>query len=453
MAIIAEGRLSETTKNTRFDAEFFANPYLPFLERMFSKWDQWVSLRDTAQRLTSGHTPLRHDVDTGDCPFITVECVDALTLNMNKAKRVWQHHVDGELRRVKLKKGDVLITIKRRIANSCPIFEQPVTTAVNQDVAVLTPKPGFLAGYLAAVMCSRIGKYQAQRQQTEQINPYISVGSLGTLLVPVVDTATQAEIEDAIRGVHTTLADADSAYAEVESLLESALGLDKLDLTPRLFYERPYSDLQATARFDAEYFSPRMQNLIAALSRDNLTITDVAKESKRCFKPKPGTEFQYIEIGDVFGSGSADSNPVAGEEAPSRATWIVKPGDIITTTVRPIRRLSSIIADDQDGYVCSSGFAVLTPRNPKDTPPELLLVYLRLPLVCELLDLYTTASMYPAISTPDLMKIPIALPDDATRQKIVSKIRDSFDARRDARRLLDEAKAMVEKAIFGESDN
>lgn len=57
--------------------------------------------------------------------------------------------------------------------------------------------------------------------------------------------------------------------------------------------------------------------------------------------------------------------------------------------------------------------------------------------------------MYPAISTADLMKIPIALPDDATRKRIVSKVRESIDARRESRRLLDEAKAMVEEAILG----
>ena len=86
--------------------------------------------------------------------------------------------------------------------------------------------------------------------------------------------------------------------------------------------------------------------------------------------------------------------------------------------------------------------------KPTTVEPELLLAYLRLPLVCELLNLNTTASMYPAISTADLLRIPISLPDTATRQKIVAKVKESFTARREARRLLDEAKALVEKAIL-----
>ncbi len=43
------------------------------------------------------------------------------------------------------------------------------------------------------------------------------------------------------------------AYADAEALLKSALGLDKLDLMPRLSYERPYADVQTAAPFDAEY--------------------------------------------------------------------------------------------------------------------------------------------------------------------------------------------------------
>jgi restriction endonuclease S subunit len=212
-----------------------------------------------------------------------------------------------------------------------------------------------------------------------------------------------------------------------------------------LFYERSYTYVSTAERFDAQYFSPRMQNLIAALSQDQLTIADVAKLAHRRFKPKPGAEFRYIEIGDVTSSGTANSSPVASDEAPSRATWIVRPGDVITTTVRPIRRLSAIIRDEQNGYVCSSGFAVLTPTT---IEPELLLVYLRLPLICELLDLHTTASMYPAISTSSLMKIPITLPDDPVRQRIVVKVQESFHTRREAYRLMEEAKALVDKAIL-----
>ncbi|MBI4663204.1 MAG: hypothetical protein HY735_30725 [Verrucomicrobia bacterium] len=118
----------------RWDAEFFVNPYNDYLTQTFSRWTDWVSLSSSSQKLTSGHTPLRHDVSEGDTPFITVECVDPLALNLEKSKRVWARHANGELSRVCVKRGDVLITIKRRIALACPILDEPGLMAVNPEL-------------------------------------------------------------------------------------------------------------------------------------------------------------------------------------------------------------------------------------------------------------------------------------------------------------------------------
>jgi type I restriction enzyme M protein len=349
--------------------------------------------------------------------------------------------------RIKLRRGDLLISsIGMGSIGKISLVVDPADLTTVSEVTILrnakvTPE------YLFAYLASSTGQSQIEREVTGATGQqHLLKSKVGRILIPPAPKGLDSTLRDMVRDAHQQQEAGRVAYAEAEALLESALGLDKLDLTPRLFYERFYANLQAAARFDAEYFSPRMQNLIAALSRDGLTIADVAELAKRRFKPIPGTQYQYIEIADVTSSGMADSSPIAGEDAPSRATWIVKPGDIVTTTVRPIQRLSAIITDEQDGNVCTSGIAVLTP---KDIAPELLLIYLRLPLICELLDLYTTASMYPAIATDDLMKIPIVLPDETTRQRIIAKVCESFDARRDARRLLDEAKAMVEEAILG----
>jgi type I restriction enzyme M protein len=68
---------------------------------------------------------------------------------------------------------------------------------------------------------------------------------------------------------------------------------------------------------------------------------------------------------------------------------------------------------------------------------------LRSPIVCEILDLHTTASMYPAISTEDLLKIPITLPKESTRKKITEKVRESRKAREQSKQLLEIAKTGV----------
>ncbi len=72
---------------------------------------------------------------------------------------------------------------------------------------------------------------------------------------------------------------------------------------------------------------------------------------------------------------------------------------------------------------------------------------LRSPVVWEILDLLTIASMYPAISTEDLWNIPIALPKESIPRQITEKVRESRKAWEQSKQLLDIAKTGVERAI------
>lgn len=219
---------SNITKALRWDAEFFINPYNDFLDKLFARWSDWVSLSAASKKLTSGHTPLRHDVSKGDTPFITVECVDPLALNLEKAKRVWAHHALGELARVCVARGDVLITIKRRIAISSPVMSNPGLLAVNQDVVVMTPKNGFRPGYVAAVLNSRIGQFQALRHATEQMNPYINVTTLGQLRIPLVSDQVQKRIESVVIERLQLMEQSVTSYRLAEAELLGRMGWEEL---------------------------------------------------------------------------------------------------------------------------------------------------------------------------------------------------------------------------------
>lgn len=341
--------------------------------------------------------------------------------------------------------GDILISRLRSYLKQVAIVPPSIKeAAVSTEFIVLRPRENMKGGFLLPFLLSNIVQTILSWSQDGNEHPRFSEAVLLGLSVPEVVVKHAETLNAQIREVQRNAARARILLAEAEAILTAALGLDRVDLTPRLCYEDTYAHVAAVGRVDAEYFSPRMQNVIEVLSIGGETIGDVAPLTKRRFKPIPGNLFNYIEISDIGTAGTAESSVVPGEDAPSRATWIVRPGDIITSTVRPIRRLSAIILPEQDGFICSSGFAVLRPR---DIEPELLLAYLRLPLVAELLNLYTTASMYPAISTADLLRIPFRRPDSKARAKIVAKVRESFAARSESIRLLAEAQRMVESAI------
>lgn len=94
--------------------------------------------------------------------------------------------------------------------------------------------------------------------------------------------------------------------------------------------------------------------------------------------------------------------------------------------------------------MCSSGFVVLQPQG---ISGEVLLTYLRLPLICELMDPHTSAAMYPAISESDLLALPIPAIAPSVQVQVQDAVRQSAHARQRASRLLDAAKRAVEIAI------
>lgn len=77
--------------------------------------------------------------------------------------------------------------------------------------------------------------------------------------------------------------------------------------------------------------------------------------------------------------------------------------------------------------------------------------YFDFDVLCEILDLHTTASMYPAIPVRQLLRIPIVVPEKSAREKIVTYVQESISLRRESARLLEEAKSTVEEMIAGEA--
>ena len=80
-------------------------------------------------------------------------------------------------------------------------------------------------------------------------------------------------------------------------------------------------------------------------------------------------------------------------------------------------------------------------------------MYLRSKYVQTVLKWCQDGSNHPRFDEKELLRLRVP---DAVRDhqdEISAKVRASIDARREARRLLDQAKAMVEKAILGERDS
>ena len=341
-----------------------------------------------------------------------------------------------------LKKGDVLLSIIGTIGElSLVASEEPATCSCK--LAILRPRK-VSPEYLAVFLRSEHGQNQIERMTRGAVQKGLILEDMDQLWVPQISETLERRLVKAVRLSRDTRDLNTQKRAEAEFALLNVMGLSGWTPPEPLSYTARSSEVFSSARLDARFFAPRIQALLDLLSVDGRCVGDVAQQRREKFRPANCTDFHYIEIGGIDGSGAATSTYLACSDAPSRATWHVRPDDIITSTVRPIRRLSAQIAPEQDGYVCSSGFVVV---QPQDIAPEVLLTYLRLPVICELLDLFASASMYPAITDADIFNLPQPNSPNEATEEVTRKVQEAKAAKASAANMLEAAKRAVEIAI------
>ena len=118
---------------------------------------------------------------------------------------------------------------------------------------------------------------------------------------------------------------------------------------------------------------------------------------------------RYIEISDVSSDALTEQpRPLAFGDAPSRARRVVKSGDTIISTVRTYLKAVWFADSVPDNLVCSTGFAVLTPRP--ETAPKFVSYLAQSDSFTNRVTAESIGIAYPAISESRLASFPVCVP-------------------------------------------
>lgn len=438
---IALSKLLESNKVFRIDAEYFGTKALAVIERLRARGA--VPLVSLATITDGIHTSLPF-VDDGEVKVLSAKHPKENFIDRSQFETI-SAGFHAQNPRTALRENDVLISTVGTIGNSAVVTVDLLPANSDRHIGIVRLHKDTISPYvLSTFLLCRYGKTQSIRETTGNVQPNLFISKIGQLLIPRFVEQLQSVIATTVQHAYHLREESAKQIEQMETTLLHELGLQGWQAMQALSYVRNSSEAFAAGRLDAEFFTPRVREMLARLGRDGLTIRDVAPARKERFTPADSGDFHYIEIGGLGADGTAQAECLPQREAPSRATQYVRAGDVITSTVRPIRRLSAAIDDSQDGYVCSSGFVVLQPRA---ILSDVLLTYLRLPPVCALMDLHTSASMYPAISEADLLALPIPKISATTQQEIEKLAMAARQAKQHASQLLDATKRAVEIAI------
>ncbi len=212
------------------------------------------------------------------------------------------------------------------------------------------------------------------------------------------------------------------------------------------------------SRLDAEHYQPEDQNLLQHLKTSGAKalgdIADLLAETDD-FRLASDSDIRYIAISDVDSRTMqvVSQQVIKAHEAPSRATYRVRQGDIITAvsgaSSGTTKQATALITDEEDGAICSNGFAVL--RNVHGVEPLFLLAYMRTEFYLRQVRRLMTGHAIPAISIDDLAKVLVPVPPRAEQEKIAQAIAQIQTMRKEALRtgekVVSETSALVNRLV------
>ncbi len=246
----------------------------------------------------------------------------------------------------------------------------------------------------------------------------------------------------------------DSLYTQAQALLSAELGLDQPDLSDSLYSVRRVSEVGESGRADAEYYKRKYINLLTYLKdKPHFTLEELANFSGGA--TPLGAEYEdagipFLRIQNV-GENRLVMDDVVYIDEPIHSSELqrsqLKPRDVLITITGRIG--TSVVVPDDLHRANINQHIVRMRLKTNDINPYYLAAFLNGiggRLQTERESYGTTRDALPYYC---LAKVIVLKAGDELQRQIEKTIRKAEAARRDAQRLLAEAKAEVERLIEG----
>lgn len=263
-------KFSEVDLGNRIDAEYFQPTYLHIEEELIAK--KSIPLRTYCDITGSAFYPAAtHLYETGDLPFIRcVDCIPFPTITKRQDisfEKIPSYFANEHKNIKRLSKRDIVIT---KVGTPCysSIVHNIDNVALSRTVLGLRDIRDINPYYLTVFLRSRYGFLQLYRERELTIQYQLTLERVGNVLIYQPESkALENAIADTLIRYEEIIDESEKLYHQVQTLLLSELGL--LDWQPKhaLSFVRNYSETEQAARFDAEYFQPKYDEIAKAIKK------------------------------------------------------------------------------------------------------------------------------------------------------------------------------------------
>lgn len=434
--------------NDRIDAEYFNKQDLKILSSL--KHCGSVELRTLGEFFASAFYPAATQLyESGDVPF--ARCVDCIS------HPVITHAQDSSFERIPsdfisdnkgvsdLRRGDIIIT---KVGTPCyaSIIHEHDRVALSRTVMGIGNISGIDPYYLLVFLRSKYGFSQLMRQRELTIQYQLTLERVKRILVYKPTDCFQQAIRKFVFSSLEKEKESLRQYGEAEQSLLSELGFDGWMPTEESVSVKNCSDFMSAGRFDAEYFQPKYDEIVAkiktysggTIKAASVLITGHVNESE-------DTPEQYVELADIGVSGEIEgcTNAMFGE-LPSRARQRMATGQVIASSIEGSLDRCALVAPEYDKALCSTGFHRFCSQ---DINPETMLLLFKSWPIQQLMKRGCSGTILCGILPAALEHVDLPMVNPDVQKVLAAKVRESFALRAESKRLLDLAKHAVEVAI------
>jgi restriction endonuclease S subunit len=444
-------RKSQLERGYRLDAEYYQPEYLEVAEKVNSLPHQ--TLEGISESIVSfGAYSLTNFIEWQDdgIPFIVAENIKEGFISYEGARYI-SDKTDEILKKSRVRSGQVLLSMSGSVGNAAVAHKIPPKLNSNQDIVKINLKQIHSPYVLTAFLNGKYGRMQVLRLPVGSVQQHIFLWQTKSLLIPIFRGSFVNNIEKIYREGLDQLENSRILYSEAEDLLLEELGLKDFKPKEELSYVVNLSNLKSTRRVDAEYFQPKYRKIEEKLVKDfdarNIKYLDSIKVTTGQYSEEYVSEANgkpYIRGTDLTqGTVNLDNLVYINtkRQIPSKKA---KEGDVVVTRVGSIG-ISARLPKEVEGGTISDNLIRL-----RFSEENLNSYYVSLyfnTIGSQLMIRESRGSVQARLNQETLKEIVLPILPEPTQQRIADLIRQSHEAGKRAKDLLEKAKKEVEEFI------
>lgn len=452
-SIISIIQKSQLEGAQRLDAEYYQPEYLTYKNQLIRH--QSRPLDALSEKIDVGFVSsmTSHFQESG-IPLLRTQNVRQFYPDLESDTIYIDEEFHKKLKKSQVFPGQVLLARSGSIGNACVVPDDfPVSNSA--DIILITPSGRVQPEYLTAFINSKYGQFQIDRASSGGLQGHMNLFSLEKLLVPLPDVNFQNKIAKIVRGGLLELKKSKDYYYQAENLLLEELGFKDFQPEEDLSFVVNISDVQSARRADAEFFQPKYEELFKISKTPFYSLSDITIFLNHGKQP-PYAEERDVPIitqrhlgqfsPDIAALSDEDTKQTTLKWCEQNQKYQLKRGDLLYYSVGAYIGKTNVILEDI-GKIVPAGFLTLIRANESRVDPVYLTVVLN-SIVGQLQsEKWQSATAQSYIYPKDIRNFKIPILPMRAQQKIADLVRQSHDARRKSKALLEQAKREVEEMI------